>query len=110
MFGLCLPGGRHPYPPSMLTDDPRLDAIADAHQQRTGPAHDVLLAALLLAEEAGEAVQQVRRLLGHARKQATASDVAAELADVVISAAVLARLLDVDLERAVDAKLALGVR
>jgi len=46
----------------------------------------VLLAALLLAEETGEAVQQVRRLIGNARRSATADDVGAELADVLISA------------------------
>jgi NTP pyrophosphatase (non-canonical NTP hydrolase) len=94
----------------MLTDDPRLRAIVDAHRRRTGDADVVLLSALLLAEEAGEAVQQVRRLMGHARQQATTLDVAAELADVVISAAILARLLDVDLDRAIDEKLAIGVR
>jgi NTP pyrophosphatase (non-canonical NTP hydrolase) len=70
----------------------------------------LLLAALLLAEETGEAVQQVRRFMGRARKQATALDVAAELADVVISAAILARLLDVDLNRSIDDKLAMGIR
>lgn len=92
-----------------MLDDPRLDAIAQAHAERTG-SEAVLLAALLLAEETGEAVQQTRRLLGRARQPATAADVAAELADVVISAALLARLLDVDLGAAVDAKLGLGVR
>lgn len=81
--------------------DPRLDAIADAHRERTG-AEAVLLAALLLAEESGEAVQQTRRFMGRARSAATAADVGAELADVVVSAAVLARLLDVDLGQAVD--------
>ncbi|MHB8961262.1 MAG: MazG nucleotide pyrophosphohydrolase domain-containing protein [Candidatus Limnocylindrales bacterium] len=90
-------------------DTGHLDAIADAHHERTGD-QAVLLAALLLAEEAGEAVQQTRRFMGRARSTATAADVAAELADVLISAAILARLLDVDLEEAMDSKLSLGIR
>lgn len=89
--------------------DPRLDAIADAHRARTGD-EAVLLATLLLAEETGEVVQQTRRFMGRARRTATAADVGAELADVLISAAILARLLDVDLEEGVDAKLSLGIR
>jgi NTP pyrophosphatase (non-canonical NTP hydrolase) len=89
--------------------DARLDAIADAHRARTGD-EAVLLAALLLAEETGEAVQQTRRFMGRARSTATAADVGAELADVVISAAILARHLDVDLGQAVEAKLSLGIR
>lgn len=92
-----------------MLPDMRIDAITDAHKQRNGD-EAVLLAALLLAEEAGEAVQQTRRFMGRARRAASATDVAAELADVVISAAILARLLDVDLPEAVDAKLSLGIR
>lgn len=48
--------------------------------------------------------------MGRARSAATAGDVGAELADVVISAAILARLLGVDLSEAVEAKLSLGIR
>ena len=92
-----------------MFSDARLQAIADAHGARTGD-EAVLLAALLLAEETGEAVQQTRRFAGRAPSTATAADVVAELADVVISAAILARLLDVDLGEAVDAKLNLGIR
>jgi NTP pyrophosphatase (non-canonical NTP hydrolase) len=89
--------------------DPRIAAIADAHEQRTG-ASSAMIAGLLVAEEAGEAVQQLRRHLGHARRGATADDVGAELADIVISAALLAKLLGTDLAMHVNAKLAIGVR
>jgi NTP pyrophosphatase (non-canonical NTP hydrolase) len=90
-------------------DDVRLREIADASRERTG-GQSLLLAGLLLAEESGEAVQQLRRFLGAARSSATAEDVAAELADVAICVGVLARLLDVDLAQHVAAKLDLGVR
>jgi len=89
--------------------DQRLDDIVRAHRDRTGE-QSVLVGALLLAEETGEAVQQLRRFAGHARSTATPDDVVAELADVVISAVILARLLDVDLDEAVSRKLELGVR
>jgi len=92
-----------------VIDDERLDQIATALRHREGEKAE-LVTSLMLAEEAGEAVQQLRRHLGHARRPATPSDVGAELADVVIVAAVLARLLDVDLAEHVDAKLAEGVR
>ncbi len=92
-----------------MFQDQRLLEIADAHQKRTGE-QSLLLAGLLLAEECGEAVQQLRRFTGEARRSATPEDVADELGDVVISAGILARLLDVDLNRHVEAKLDLGVR
>ncbi len=89
--------------------DQRLDNIVRAHRQRTGE-QSVLVCGLLLAEETGEAIQQLRRFAGHARSTVTIDDVVAELADVVISASILARLLDVDLDGAVSRKLDLGVR
>jgi len=45
-----------------MIDDLRLDAIAAATRQRDGDAA-VTLTGLMLAEEAGEAIQQLRRLL-----------------------------------------------
>ena len=92
----------------MLTDA-RLDAIAAAARQRDGD-RAALLIGLMLAEETGEAVQQLRRLLGHARQSAEPDEVGAELADVVITAAVLARLIGVDLSQHVNEKLDEGVR
>lgn len=81
--------------------------------RRTAPGQGdeaVLVAALLLAEEAGETVQQTRRFMGQGGRSATAEEVGADLSDVVISAAILARLLGVDLSEAVGAKLRLGIR
>lgn len=92
-----------------VIEDPRIDEIARATRRREGDAAAVLTG-LMLAEEAGEAVQQLRRHLGHARTAATGDDVGAELADVVITAAVLAQLLDIDLSRAIEAKLREGAR
>jgi len=92
-----------------MMDDERLDAIAQAIRRRDGDCAATLVG-LMLAEEVGEAIQQLRRVLGHARQPAGPEDVGAELADVVISAAVLARLLDVDLSPHIEQKLAEGVR
>lgn len=72
-----------------MLDDSRLDDIATAARQRDGDSVTTLIG-LMLADEVGEAAQQLRRLLGHARQPARPDDVAAELADVVITAAVLA--------------------
>ena len=56
---------------------------------------------LCLAEEAGEAVQAIRRMLGMARTPGTMEAVRTELADVVIAAAVCAQANGVNLNRAV---------
>jgi hypothetical protein len=50
-----------------MLDDPRLDQIAQAIRRRDGEAAPLLIG-LMLAEEAGESLQQLRRLLGHARR------------------------------------------
>lgn len=95
-----------------MIDDPRLDAIALAAlaaRQREGDAA-ATLTGLMLAEEVGEAIQLLRRLLGNARQPARSDKVGAELADVVITAVVLARLVDVDLSNHIDQKLEEGVR
>lgn len=92
-----------------MINDPRLDDIAMAARLRDGE-NALMVAGLMLAEEAGEAVQQLRRYLGRARRSATQTDVAEELADVAIVVGVLARLLAVDLGQHIDAKLAEGSR
>ncbi|MFI0453709.1 hypothetical protein [Actinomadura sp. 6N118] len=53
---------------------------------------------LALAEEAGELVGAYRRAAGMARRSGPWSEVEAELADVVITAYVTGRVLDVDLD------------
>lgn len=60
---------------------------------------------LALAEEVGEFVGASRRYYGMARRNGPRSDVEAELADVVITAFVTAHTMDIDLEKAIAAKL-----
>jgi NTP pyrophosphatase (non-canonical NTP hydrolase) len=57
-----------------------------------------------LAEEAGECWRAYLRLIGMHRARGPAEDVAAELADVVITAYCCAQVLGLDLDGAVDAK------
>jgi NTP pyrophosphatase (non-canonical NTP hydrolase) len=59
---------------------------------------------LCLAEEAGEFVGAYRRWAGMARRQGSFEDVRAELADVVITAYVTARVLGFDLDEAIREK------
>lgn len=61
---------------------------------------------LALAEEAGEFTAAYRRWAGMARRRGTWDDVRAELADVVITAYVTARVLGIDLDAAWQAKAA----
>jgi len=56
--------------------------------------------ALALAEEVGEFAGAYRRAAGHARRTGDWSDVAAELADVLITAWVAAAVLGIDLDTA----------
>ncbi len=80
-------------------------AIAQRLRARNGGAGlDVQM--LCLAEEAGEVIQAYRRASGRARRPGPWSEVAAELADVVIVAHVTAELAGIDLAAAVTAKLA----
>lgn len=60
---------------------------------------------LCLAEEAGEFVGAYRRWSGQARRSGSFEEMAAELADVVITAWVTAHVLGVDLDGAVREKL-----
>ena len=59
---------------------------------------------LALAEETGEFVQAARRYLGLARRAGGLDQVAAELADVAITAFVTARAFDIDLPAQITAK------
>jgi len=59
---------------------------------------------LCLAEETGEFVGAYRRWTGLARRPGTFTDVTAELADVLIAAHVVARVLRIDLDAAWRAK------
>lgn len=87
-----------------MFDDDRLHHIAAELRHRHGD-DGLITNALCMAEEMGEAIQQIRRYLGLARSTATLDQVGEEMADVVISTAVTARLMGVDLAAQVDAKL-----
>ncbi len=60
---------------------------------------------LALAEEAGEFVGALRRYKGLARRSGTFQDMAAELADVVITAFVAAVTLDINLPAEINQKM-----
>jgi NTP pyrophosphatase (non-canonical NTP hydrolase) len=60
---------------------------------------------LCLAEETGELVGAYRRWSGQARRSGSFEDVETELADVVITAYVLAEELGMDLDAAIRRKL-----
>ena len=88
--------------------DERIEKIAEAARTRSGKSA-LIETGLMLAEETGEVVQQLRRHVGLARREATAEQVGAELADVAIVVGVLSRLLDLDLDRLVSTKLDEGI-
>ncbi len=87
-----------------MLDDQRIAKIAENVRARNGDLAPVLNA-LCMAEEMGEAVQQIRRHEGHARRPATCDEVGEEMADVIISTAVTAQLMGIDLGAHVRAKL-----
>lgn len=61
--------------------------------------------AVCVAEEGGEFAGAVRRWMGLARRTGTKDEVAAELADVVISSFIAADVYDIDLEVALADKI-----
>src|SRR5208282_2947190 len=61
--------------------------------------------ALCLAEEAGELLGAYRRYSGRARRKGSLDDVRSEMADVLLNVAMLAHLLEIELEDAVESKL-----
>jgi NTP pyrophosphatase (non-canonical NTP hydrolase) len=87
-----------------MFEDERFAAITANHQRREGD-NSVITNALCMAEEMGEAIQQIRRYLGHARRGTTLDQVGEEMADIIISTAVTARLMGIDLSAHVHAKL-----
>lgn len=61
--------------------------------------------ALCIAEEAGELVGAYRRFSGKARRKGSLEDVRNEIADVLITTSIFARLLGIDIDAAVEDKL-----
>lgn len=81
-----------------------LDAIATRVGVKFGE-QAVMYQAFVVAEEVGELLKEIRRYKGHGRTGSSIGLVETELADVIISAEVLGRLLNSDLEEVVAWKL-----
>jgi NTP pyrophosphatase (non-canonical NTP hydrolase) len=80
-------------------------AIVGEHlREHFDPAALPVQQVLCLAEEAGEFTAAYRRWAGMARRPGTWDEVTSELADVVITAYVTARVLGIDLDAAWHAK------
>lgn len=80
--------------------------IADRVYEREGgfeSARDRQI--LVVCEETGEVVKAYRRITGRSRHYSNLESLKAEIADVVISAYVFAKLLGIDLDSAVAHKL-----
>jgi hypothetical protein len=89
---------------AMVATDPRIVALADGLRERDGD--DCLTdTALRLAETSGESVKTLRRAMSQGQGLKTYHDTGAQLAEVVIAAAILARQLGVDLDQQIEAKL-----
>lgn len=84
----------------------RIRAVAaEAMVRRSTYDEAVLVNALCVTEEAGEAAKEIRRHMGFGRGVSPITSVAEELADVIISAWVTAEMLNIDLWWAVERKL-----
>jgi NTP pyrophosphatase (non-canonical NTP hydrolase) len=89
---------------AMVATDPRIVALADGLRERDG--QDSLTdTALRLVESSGESVKGLRRAMSQGLGFSAPEDVGAQLADVVITAAILARQLGIDLDKQVEGKL-----
>jgi NTP pyrophosphatase (non-canonical NTP hydrolase) len=89
---------------ALIATDPRIAALADGLRQRDG-MESLTDTGLRLAESSGEAVHRLRRALSAGLGRQSSAEVGDQLAEVVIAAAILARQLGVDLDRAIEAKL-----
>jgi NTP pyrophosphatase (non-canonical NTP hydrolase) len=89
---------------ALLATDPRVAALADGLRQRDG-LDSLTDTGLRLAESSGEAVHRLRRALNAGLERQVRAEVGDQLAEVTIAAAILARQLGLDLDRAIEAKL-----
>jgi NTP pyrophosphatase (non-canonical NTP hydrolase) len=89
---------------AMISTDPRIIALADGRRQRDGE-ESLTATAMLLAEGAGESLKLLRQHVANRGAQASANEVAEQLGDVVIAAAILARQLGVALDQVIETKL-----
>jgi hypothetical protein len=97
--------GGNPDPDlALVATDPRIIALADGLRERDG--EDCLTAtALRLVESSGASIRTLRLAMSQGMGLKTNDDVGAQLAEVVIAAAILARQLGVDLDKPIEAKL-----
>ena len=89
---------------ALIATDPRIAALADGLRQRDG-MDSLTDTGLRLAESSGEAVHRLRRALSAGLDRQNGLEVGDQLAEVMIAAAILARQLGVDLDRAIEGKL-----
>jgi NTP pyrophosphatase (non-canonical NTP hydrolase) len=89
---------------AMISTDPRIIALADGRRQRDGE-ESLTTSAMLLAEGSGEILKRLRQHLAAQGAQAPAYEVADQLGEVVIAAAVLARQLGMPLDQVIQTKL-----
>lgn len=89
---------------ALIATDPRIAVLADGLRQRDG-IESLTDTGLRLAETSGEAVHRLRRALSAGLDRQNSVEVGDQLAEVMIAAAILARQLGVDLDRAIEAKL-----
>lgn len=99
-----LVGGEPDPDLALIATDPRIAALADGLRQRDG-TQSLTDTALRLAEGSGESVRRLRVAMGDGLTRASTAEVGDQLAEVIVAAAVLARQLGVDLDRAVEARL-----
>lgn len=92
-----------------LTNFSYMNDVADDiidHLREAGFTGDLSAQQVIaLAEEVGEFVGTARRYLGMARRNGSFDDMSSELADVVITSFVTARILGVDLSAAIRNKI-----
>ena len=89
---------------ALIATDPRIAVLADGLRQRDG-MDSLTDTGLRLAESSGEAVHRLRRALSAGLERQSSAEVGDQLAEVVIAAAILARQLGVNLDRAIEVKL-----
>ena len=89
---------------ALIATDPRIAALADGLRQRDG-MDSLTDTGLRLAEGSGEAVRRLRRTLSAGLDRQSNAEVGDQLAEVMIAAAILARQLEVNLDRAIEDRL-----
>ena len=103
-YRFLIVGGEPDPDLALIATDPRIAALADGLRQRDGLG-SLTDTGLRLAESSGESVRRLRRALGSGLDRQSSAEVGDQLAEVMITAASLARQLGVDLDRAIEDRL-----